>query len=124
MRTGRTEKLARPSPKPTFLPIVADQIKSVLSLCSCDDLFLHFLSFSLSIMHQTQRSDSTMVLDSPSQDLHTEIAQLEARLQDMRAQLDASTYARPPSSHPDNKTPWSIPANTSMLHTRQEKKHK
>lgn len=55
-----------------------------------------------------------MLMEKQSQALQMEIAQLEGRLQDMRAQLDASTYPSPPSSHPDNKTAWTMPTNTSM----------
>jgi hypothetical protein len=50
-----------------------------------------------------------MLLDTTqSQHLQTEIAQLEARLHDMRAQLDASQYPSPPASHPDQKTSWTM----------------
>ncbi|KAJ5147832.1 hypothetical protein N7526_001184 [Penicillium atrosanguineum] len=38
-------------------------------------------------------------------DIQSEIAQLESRLQDMRAQLDASTYPSPPSSPPRYQDP-------------------
>lgn len=56
-----------------------------------------------------------MLLDNPqSQHLQTEIAQLEARLHDMRAQLDASQYPSPPASHPDQKTPWTMPSGEQL----------
>jgi urease accessory protein len=52
-----------------------------------------------------------MLLDNDqSQHLQTEIAQLEARLHDLRAQLDVSQYPSPPASHPDQKTPWTMPS--------------
>lgn len=54
-----------------------------------------------------------MLMRKQPQDLQMEIAQLEARLQDMRAQLDASTHSSSTSSHPDNETAWSIPGNAS-----------
>ncbi|KAK5807124.1 hypothetical protein VI817_001382 [Penicillium citrinum] len=40
-------------------------------------------------------------------DLESQIAQLESRLHDMRAQLDTSAYPTPPSSHPDKS--WNMP---------------
>ncbi|KAJ5986695.1 hypothetical protein N7451_011060 [Penicillium sp. IBT 35674x] len=43
-----------------------------------------------------------------SEGLELEISQLEARLHDLRSQLDATTYPSPPSSHPDTKTQWTI----------------
>lgn len=48
-----------------------------------------------------------MLFEDRPQDLESEIAQLEARLHDMRAQLDISTYPTPPSSHPDKS--WTMP---------------
>ncbi|KAJ5734755.1 hypothetical protein N7533_013158 [Penicillium manginii] len=52
-----------------------------------------------------------MLFEDRPQDLESEIAQLEARLHDMRAQLDISTYPTPPSSHPDKS--WTMPYNTT-----------
>ncbi|KAJ5980047.1 hypothetical protein N7481_007345 [Penicillium waksmanii] len=49
-----------------------------------------------------------MLFEDRPQDLESEIAQLEARLHDMRAQLDISTYPTPPSSHPDKS--WTMPS--------------
>ena len=51
-------------------------------------------------------------------DIQSEIAQLETRLQEMRAQLDASTYPSPPSSYPDNKIPWTMPSSTGKYYPR------
>ncbi|KAJ5092347.1 hypothetical protein NUU61_007217 [Penicillium alfredii] len=48
-----------------------------------------------------------MFLQKPqSQDLQAEVAQLESRLQDVRAQLAGSLYPSPPSSHTNSKTSW------------------
>jgi hypothetical protein len=33
----------------------------------------------------------------------------------MRAQLDASQYPSPPASHPDQKTPWTMPSGEYLL---------
>ncbi|KAJ5242194.1 Urease accessory protein UreF [Penicillium citrinum] len=41
-----------------------------------------------------------MLFEDPPKDLESQIAQLESRLHDMRAQLDTSAYPTPPSSHP------------------------
>ncbi|GLI77681.1 hypothetical protein PoHVEF18_005974 [Penicillium ochrochloron] len=58
-----------------------------------------------------------MLLDTTqSQHLQTEIAQLEARLHDMRAQLDASQYPSPPASHPDQKTSWTMSSDIYKHH--------
>lgn len=65
-----------------------------------------------------------MLVEHQSQDLQTHIAELEARLQDMRAQLDACTYPTSSSSHPDNKTPWTMPANTSMYTSSNKGNHR
>ncbi|KAJ5127623.1 hypothetical protein N7448_008402 [Penicillium atrosanguineum] len=51
-------------------------------------------------------------------DIQSEIAQLESRLQDMRAQLDASTYPSPPSSHPDTKIPWTMPSSSAFYNNK------
>ncbi|KAJ5674761.1 uncharacterized protein N7477_004695 [Penicillium maclennaniae] len=51
-------------------------------------------------------------------DLQSEIAQLECRLQEMRAQLDASTFSSPPSSYPDNKIPWTMPSSTAFYNNK------
>lgn len=56
-----------------------------------------------------------MLFEDRPQDLESEIAHLEARLHDMRAQLDISTYPTPPSSHPDKS--WSMPYNTKNTPT-------
>ncbi|KAJ6109891.1 hypothetical protein N7486_002126 [Penicillium sp. IBT 16267x] len=53
-----------------------------------------------------------MLVDTPkSQGLELEISQLEARLHDLRSQLDATTYPSPPSSQTDTKTQWTIPSD-------------
>ncbi|KAJ5933511.1 hypothetical protein N7454_005840 [Penicillium verhagenii] len=54
-----------------------------------------------------------MLTDNPqSAGLELEISQLEARLHDLRSQLDATNYPSPPSSHTDTKTPqWTIPSD-------------
>lgn len=52
-----------------------------------------------------------------SEGLELEISQLEARLHDLRSQLDATTYPSPPSSHPDTKTQWTIPSGELALHS-------
>ncbi|KAJ5109839.1 Urease accessory protein UreF [Penicillium argentinense] len=51
-----------------------------------------------------------MLFEERPQGVESEIAQLEARLHDMRAQLDQSTYPTPPSSHPDKS--WTLPSST------------
>lgn len=59
-----------------------------------------------------------MFVDTPkSQGLELEISQLEARLHDLRSQLDATTYPSPPSSHTDNKTQWTIPSGELALYS-------
>lgn len=62
------------------------------------DLFPNFSPRSIIIM-----------LDTSGQDLQLEISQLESRLHDLRSQLD-SNYPTPPSSHPESKSPWTLPA--------------
>ncbi|KAJ5570254.1 Urease accessory protein UreF [Penicillium hispanicum] len=49
-----------------------------------------------------------MMLEPRSPDLQDEIAQLEARLQTLRSQLDVSQLLNPPSSHPEVKTQWTL----------------
>ncbi|KAJ5107671.1 hypothetical protein N7456_004346 [Penicillium angulare] len=51
------------------------------------------------------------MLDQPTQDLQLEISQLEARLHDLRSQLDVTALPTPPSSYADNKTQWSAPSD-------------
>jgi hypothetical protein len=50
-----------------------------------------------------------MLPNETPHDLHVEAAQLEARLQDIRARLAADFCPSLPASHPDTKTPWSAP---------------
>lgn len=58
-----------------------------------------------------------MFVDTPkSQGLELEISQLEARLHDLRSQLDVTTYPSPPSSHTDTKTQWTIPSGELVLY--------
>ncbi|KAJ5657937.1 uncharacterized protein N7484_001586 [Penicillium longicatenatum] len=52
-----------------------------------------------------------MLAETNLQGLELEISQLEARLHDLRSQLDATTYPSPPSSHADTKTQWTIPSD-------------
>ncbi|KAJ5663616.1 hypothetical protein N7507_004347 [Penicillium longicatenatum] len=52
-----------------------------------------------------------MLAETNPQGLELEISQLEARLHDLRSQLDATTYPSPPSSHADTKTQWTIPSD-------------
>jgi urease accessory protein len=47
-----------------------------------------------------------------TQELEAEVAQLESRLQDARAQLAASEYPSPPSSHPNS---WVMKGTTANL---------
>lgn len=59
-----------------------------------------------------------MLQDTPQgqQDLQLEIAQLEARLYDLRSELGTSNYPTPPSSHPESKSPWTATGKASALH--------
>lgn len=52
-----------------------------------------------------------MVSESQSPELTTEIAQLEARLDDLRSQLGAAQLVSPPSSHSDVKALWTLPTS-------------
>lgn len=56
-----------------------------------------------------------MMLDQPTQDLQLEISQLEARLHDLRSQLDVTSLPTPPASHPDTKTQWNVPSGMMAI---------
>lgn len=54
-----------------------------------------------------------MLVDQPQpQDIQLEISQLEARLHDLRSQLDVTHYPTPPSSYTDTKTQYNMPSGT------------
>lgn len=70
------------------------------------------LFLNLNLIPELKEFILPTLMGQQSQDLQLEIAQLEARLQDIRGQLDASAYPSPPFSHPD-KTARTTPTDTS-----------
>jgi hypothetical protein len=76
---------------------------SYLTLALLQLIVLYTYTYTSTLHYTILYTLYIMFLDN--QNLEAEVTQLEARLQDARAQLAASEYPSPPSSHPNS---WSI----------------